>query len=467
MIERVSRLFESKAGALIYDKAIQAIKDHSMGEKLVNGVLVGFSGGPDSVMLLCVLKKYAEENSLGKICAVHVNHMIRGEEADRDEEFSQAFCKALDIEFVSLKRDVPAEAKACSGGIEEIARNIRYSIFSEILCGRNDISCIAVAHNSTDNLETVIMNMMRGSGTRGLAGIPPVRDNIIRPLLYSSKKQILNALSSSDIPFVIDSTNSEIEYKRNYIRNELLPKFERLSDDPEGIALRFCKNLRLDSDYIDSEARTFLESANSNVIHASSLRNLHPALFSRVIALMAINGGSTGIEAVHISKISDLIKTSSNFVVCLPGEVRFVCRYNICTVEPEPCVSAEFDHVLSMGENYIEEIDSYIILSESSDIFCSSNVYKISIKTSIDFDIINGDVRVRNKIDGDSYVYGGMTRKLKKLFNDRNISKELRSKIPVFYDNEGILWVKGFPVRDGGAKDPTKKLFISILEKQA
>ena len=467
MTERLSLLFESQKGASIYNNALRIIKECSMDKMLSGGALVGFSGGPDSVMLLCVLKKYFDENSLGGLLALHVNHMIRGAEADRDEQFSRDFCASLGVEFISVKRDVPSIVRLSSQGVEEAARNVRYSVFDEIIRGRNDLSCVAVAHNSTDNLETVILNMMRGAGTRGMSGIPPIRDNVVRPLLYSSKREILEALDQIGIPYVIDSTNLENNYKRNYVRNELLPRLKRLSDDPEDVALRLSKNLRSDADYIDSAALNFVDSHRGDSIPLEDMRELHAALLSRVIRIMAKGAGATSVEAVHVSKIAELLHSSNSFEVSLPGGVCFACRGGVCFVGTPTLESREYDRVLSLGENYIPEIDAFIILSETPNAICSSNVYKISIKTSIDFDIINGDVHVRNKRDGDAYVYGGMTRKLKKLFNDRSIPPELRSRIPVFYDGSGILWVKGFSARDGGAKKPLKQLYISIHEKEA
>ena len=179
MIERLDLLFNSKMGKAVYENAVRIIKEYSMDEMLSRGVLIGFSGGPDSVMLLLFLIKYSETGNVGKILAVHVNHMIRGDEASRDESFSKCFCEKLGVEFCSVQRNIPSIASENSQSIEETARNVRYSVFEEILRSRSDVSCIAVAHNSTDNFETVLLNMMRGAGSKGMAGIPPVRGNIM------------------------------------------------------------------------------------------------------------------------------------------------------------------------------------------------------------------------------------------------------------------------------------------------
>jgi tRNA(Ile)-lysidine synthase len=272
----------------------------------------------------------------------------------------------------------------------------------------------------------MLLNLMRGAGSKGLAGIPPVRDEIVRPLLYNSKKDILKALDAFNIPYVIDSTNNECDYKRNYIRNEILPKFDKLYEFPEEIALRASSNLRSDSDFIEKTSRDFINSFDKNKIPSDSLAKLHPSVLSRVVSFLAVSGGASGIEAVHILKIKELLSSSDSFEVCLPGESRFVCRRGICFVTKHTDeLLTLFDRKLSMGENYIPEIDSFICLTNAPINVCSSNVYKISIQTSIDFGIINGEIRVRNKRDGDSYVYSGMTRKLKKLFNDITLQEPL------------------------------------------
>ena len=459
----VKELFDTPRGKEIYGKAQRAIKDFHMSDKLHAGALVGFSGGADSVMLLCFLKRYYEENPGGRLLAVHVNHLIRGAEACRDEAFSRDFCIALGVEFISLKFDVPAEAKKLSKGIEETARDIRYSAFSNLLQGRNDISCIAIAHNATDNLETAIFNMMRGSGSRGLAGILPVRDSIIRPLIYIPKREIIGALDESSVPYVFDSTNAEIDYKRNYIRSEIIPKLHYLTDDPEAQITKLSFSLRADDSYLEGEAEKFLNKFNGLEIPADELQALHKAIFFRVIRSMARRGGSSGCEFTHITKISELL--GKKFSVALPGGVSFISEGGVCRVgKPMFDAPKSYERKLQIGVNLVPEINRAVILSNERIDNSFSKVYKISIQQAIDFDIINGELSVREKRDGDSYVYGKMTRKLKKIFNDRSISQNERSRIPIICDRAGILWVPGFPVRDGGDKNSKRKLFIAVAD---
>ena len=462
----LKKLFDSDIGSKVYSMFLRAISDFGMADKISRGVLVGFSGGADSVMLLCALVKYTRDNSLKLPIAVHLNHMIRGAEADRDESFSREFSGALGIEFLSFKRDIPSEAKRLSKGVEETARNVRYSIFDDIIQGRNDISCIAVAHNSTDNLETVIFNMMRGAGARGASGIAPVRGRIIRPIIYSPKRDILSALDLANVPFVTDSTNFETEYKRNYIRSEILPKLFELSDDPEAQAVKLSHALRSDSSYIESVAADFVDGYSNKLIPADDLLVLHDAVFSRVVSLMAKRSGSSGIEYTHTGKLRRLISGGNrNFSLSLPGGVSFLCEHGLCSVtDKDVFMTPKYRYKLSLGENEIKEIDALVLVSHEP-IEYSSKVYKIAIQQTIDFDIIEGELSIREKRDGDSYVYGGMTRKLKKLFNDKSFTQYERAHTAVLCDEKGILWVPGFKVRDGGSKNPERKLYVAVAYK--
>ena len=460
----IKKLFETESGAAIYSEAKRAISDFSMDEMLSGGVLVGLSGGADSVMLLCLLVRLREEKRCGNILAVHVNHRIRGDEADRDEVFSRELCVDLGVEFSSAKRDVPAEAQKLSKGIEETARIVRYSVFNDILSERSDLLSIAVAHNATDNLETVIFNMMRGCGSRGASGISPVRDNVLRPLIYSPKENITEALTEAGIPYVTDSTNAQTDYKRNYIRHEILPKFKALTITPESQITRLCAHLRADNAYIEGDAENFLnKNSNGGKIKVEALSTLHKALLSRVVILMAQRGGSSGVEYTHVSKISELLPCG-DFSVSLPGAVAFISKDGLAFVgELAEDYRPTYEVKLNIGVNFVEETGYGIFLSEVPFDKTFINVYKNAMYTAIDSDIIEGGLYVRERRSGDSYTYGGMTHKLKKIFCDKGIPKRERYLLPIICDNKGILWVPGFSQRGGGKKDAPKKLYVAVV----
>ena len=187
MDKALEKLLSFDIGRKIYDKASLTVLKYAGRDFYKNGVLVGLSGGADSVMLLLFLAEKRRSEGDFPLLAVHINHMIRGDEADRDEDFSRKLCADLGVEFISLKIDVPALAKEKGIGLELAAREARYSAFDRIIKEKGNIHSIAVAHNATDNIETVIFNLSRGTGLRGASGIAPSRDNILRPLIQQMK----------------------------------------------------------------------------------------------------------------------------------------------------------------------------------------------------------------------------------------------------------------------------------------
>lgn len=202
------------------EKIIRFIDAHKLIE---NGerVLVAFSGGPDSVFALHFLKKFQKKYKID-LAAVHFNHQLRGKEADADEKFAKEFCMKLGVEFFSAKLNVKKLAKERKLSIEEAARKLRYQNL-EKLCKQNSFDKIATAHNLSDNTETVLMNLLSGTSAAGLSGIPVVRGNIIRPILCVTKQEILEYLEKNRIPFRIDSSNLSDDFKRNFLRNRILP----------------------------------------------------------------------------------------------------------------------------------------------------------------------------------------------------------------------------------------------------
>ena len=461
MNKLTNSLFSTEYGKELYEDFLRAVRDFDLDKYLGGGVVIGLSGGADSVALLLLLLEYKKKRDF-YLKAVHINHMIRGAEAERDEAFARDLCTSLGVDFVSYSIDIPMLARKENLGIEEAARNARYSKFKEIIASDPALSTIAVAHNATDNLETVLFNMMRGSGLTGICGIRPVRDNIVRPLIYSSKELIRKALFASDIQFVVDSTNLSSDYSRNYIRNEIIPKLNKLNDSPERMCTRMTSNLRDDDDFLLESAKDFiLQNEIGGKLPKEALASLKKPIFSRVISLLCKKLNLPSPEKIHIDSAFSLIK-NEKFALSLPGGVSLISSGGSVFISESIEEQKDFSFEIKEGINKFDGFDSIIVLSKEKECDCFSNVYKKSIQAKIWFDIINDRLFIRSKQDGDSYRFGKMNRKLKKLFNDKKISPSDRKLIPIFCDKNGILWVPGFPVRDGTTNG--EEFYITIFD---
>ena len=437
-------------------------------------VLVAFSGGADSSLLLHLLAHYLKDSRVS-LAACHLNHLIRGEEAFRDERFAEETAKKLGVPFYSKRVDIPALCKD-GGSVEETARRERYAFFDEIAerSGKNTV--IATAHNADDNLETVLFNLVRGTGIAGLCGIPPVREGkYVRPLIFYSSAEIRSLADVLNIPYVTDSTNLETDYTRNKLRHLVIPYLRELNPSAERSVMRMCEGLREDDDFINACALGFLEENGNGTIQRDSLRALHGAVLARVLVLMfepLKNMGCPSLESVHIRDIIRLINgKDGDFSVSVPGKAIFLCEREACsfTLPTGNEMTDDSVSVLEIGRPLYK--NGYVILctdSENGEMFpIENNIYNLSINARIKFDKIKGKLEVRIRQNGDVIRFGGMTRKLKKLYSDKKIPRSLRDRLPVICDEDGILWVPSFPVRDGMKSNGSEKSLTLFCLKEA
>ncbi len=423
----------------------------------VRGILVGFSGGADSSAMLSLLKTICDERGI-YLHAMHIHHGIRGEEANRDADFCKAFCERLGVDFTLESADIPKLAKESGRGVEETAREFRYGAFLKKVRSDERLSCIATAHNANDNAETVLFNLARGSGTTGISGIAPIREldgvAVLRPLLYASKRDIVGYCEQNGIQYIFDSTNNDTAYTRNYIRHEVMPCFERLNPSFLSAATRMTDNLRADAECLDTIAAQFaVDNVRDGKIDVSVLAGAHRAIASRAVCIMFASVSDKTLERVHVDAVLELAQRyREGASLSLIGNVRAVYeRGQLYFTASGPEAANEFEYTLCEGVNRFDEGFAVVVVRDG-DLQkykeTLENIYKLSIHARISFDKINHTLFVRSRHDGDAYVYGGMTRKLKKLYNDRAYSARKRAKTPIFCDGEGIVWVPGFPVAD-------------------
>ncbi len=301
-------------------------------------VVAGISGGADSVCLLFVLLEYAKRVPLS-LTAVHVNHGIRPE-AGEDARYVEALCEREGVPFCLVEEDVPARAGEWGCSEEEAGRRIRYQAFSrtaETLCARR----IAVAHNRNDSAETMLFHLFRGTGIRGLGGIRPVRENVIRPLLCLSRREIERYLVLRDSPFCRDETNGEDAYTRNRIRHHILAYAEKeIAADCTARMAQTGQLLQETEDYLGERTEEAVASCVTGAppsfrIEAAAFEKLHIALKRRVLYALAaaLSPGGRDIGQVHVSALLTLFGESGNRQICLPFGIRGRREYGSVILE--------------------------------------------------------------------------------------------------------------------------------------
>lgn len=420
--------------------------------------LVAFSGGADSRALFDLAARYCKENG-SFFYAAHVNHGIRGDEAIRDKDFCVAVAKACPEcrEIFTLDADVPKMAAASGRGIELEARLLRYSFFNNIMKEKN-IEILATAHNADDNLETLIFNLARGSGGRGMRGIPRVRTfeggDIVRPILDMTKSEILDYCRENSLEFVTDSTNECTDYSRNLIRAKIVPLLEEINPEARHAALRLSDSMRELCELAE-------ESAESYDTSVYSIARAPAALLPIILGNELSNSGSDAmLESVHILAIRELCEKGKNgSSLSLPGGMRAVIRNGRLFFEPDTGrldakkESSDFFVTLSMGKNLLPS--GYTV--ELSD----SSLSPQSI--TLDTNAIQLPLVARNRREGDKILSGGMHKSVKKLMCDKKIPSDERDSLPIICDGDGIILIPSVAIRDK-AKNQNGSISVTIYK---
>ena len=417
------------------EKVLNTINKYSLLEK-GDSVTVGFSGGADSTALISVLYALSDVLSL-RLSAVHINHMIRGKEAERDESFVRSFCEEKGIPLTVFHRDIPCEAEKSGESEEECGRRIRYDCFNSV-CGDGKI---ATAHTLSDCDETMIFNMLRGSSVAGLCSIPAKRDNIIRPLIECSREEIENYCHNNNLSFVTDSTNLSSDYTRNYLRREILPMFERVNPSYKAALSRLRDFAREDNAFLEKTAqRAVFEANTAKGLEVGKLLQNDRVIVKRALLLYIKEKCVFSPESRHISLLCE--KLGENFTLQLSDTFFADIRNGIFSVcEKKEAVSPKCIP-LNIGENVFFSSHIEALLLTREEFF--NNYYK-QLENAVDYDKISGSVFLRSRREGDSiYLFRRkITKTLKKLFCELKIPEEKRNKIAVAADSENVLWVSG------------------------
>lgn len=442
------------------DKIKAVIKENELikeGERVV----VGVSGGADSVCLLLVLKEIMPPKC---ITAVHINHGIRGDEAARDEDFVLQLCKRQDIRLEIRRLDVPLFARENKISEEEAGRILRYRVFEEIrLLYKADK--IAVAHNLNDVAETFLMNLSRGSGITGLTGIKLRNGVLIRPLIKTSRTEIEEIVTYLGESFITDSTNNSLIYTRNRIRKRVIPELEEVNERAVSHINDACDRLEKIEGYIIKEASKAYKSyvtKGKDIFISNEILTLDEVIIEEVLhkALSEVAGRARDIGSVHILYLLGFFSKQVGREIDLPYKVRAFREYKGIRLKGSSNKSESGESIQVLPELLLhtEDVEGIsTVASEEDNIsltFEDGSVKNLSQNSCIrwfDYDKITENVMLRFKEEGDYLVISpeGDKKKLKKYFADSKIPSDKRGLIPLVASGNEVLWVVGYRTGEG------------------
>ncbi len=457
----------------VLDKVRKTVSRHNM-LKAGDTVLVGVSGGADSVCLLHILKRLCKELGIDLVAA-HVHHGIRGEEAELDAAFVRKICVDWKIPFRLEKVSVPELAQREHLSLETAGRLARYRCFHEICC-REKIDRIATAHNRDDQSETLLMRILRGTGIDGLAGIRPVReDGVIRPLLEVSREEIEGYCAENQLEYRNDSTNAENDYTRNRIRNYLLPILKKEFNPQIGEALsRLSQNMEEDGVFLNDYTRRLYRRINSPlprrrpvVLDIESLKLVAPSIRIRLLRLAAEDAMGKGYRAdySHWNLVSELLDKNTGTAVMLPDGLTVTVQYGWLAFETpkeqeeRTKADASVCYTVEPGGVYTTEWGTVSLA------LCDSKQPRLPNQMLISYDKLEGqplELRTRRAGDRIAVFQDGREKKLKDFLIDKKIPRQERERLLLLCSGNQVIAVIGYRVAEPYKADANTKRELRV-----
>ncbi len=457
---------------------LERVKEYILLNNLIEKnekILVAFSGGTDSLALLMMLHELKDELGIS-LGACHMNHMLRGKDAEGDEVFCKEIAKKLSIPYYSVEKDVEEYARSNGKSVEVSGRELRYAFFKEIMVNHKYEKC-ATAHHLDDQVETVLLNLMRGSGLKGLTGMSPQREEYIKPLLFLKKGELLTYLKDREMEPREDDSNRENIYQRNKVRNILIPYMkENFNEDFPDTLWRMTELLKEDLDFIQEHVEKTkkeqmqVEKGHRVVIRKEAFQE-HKAVVSRLLfeAVEAVKGNFSDIEEVHIHDMIALQKKETGKSIDIKDAVVVRNDYGNLIIEKKKTVKERKEHMLheelKIPGTYV--VDGKTIRFRFVE---RDEIVKDKKLRFFNGDLIEETVIVRNRQDGDRMRPFGMKgyRKLKNILIDKKISREDRDKLLVFQNSNEVFYIGSMIISDDyKVKDNTEKILeIGIFEEE-
>lgn len=462
-------------------KIMSYIKDN----KLINSgerILVALSGGPDSICLLNILFELKKELNI-EIGAAHINHLLRGEDAFKDEEYVIKICEEMGIPCFVTRVDINNYSKEHKLSSEMAGRQVRYDFFEEII-RKEGFNKIATAHNANDQAETILFRLMRGTGLEGLTGIKVSRDNkIIRPILCLSRREVETYVEQKYLKPRIDKTNFEKIYNRNKIRLDILPYMkENFNEDIIQTLNRMSVLLQKDNEFLErlalkSYKKYCIEDVDYFIIKEEIFKEEEP-IISRVLkhALVKYSKSNYDFEMKHINEVFSLNQKGSGKVIDLPngiyaeniyGDIYIKNKKNKCNINKKGQKTLISKHEVN---NQIVNFGQFIVEFSVIDYYQRDpiNLNQDNYIQYFDFDKINDNILIRKRIDGDKIIPLGMkgTKKLKDIFIDMKIPKDEREYIPILCFDEKIAWIIGIKISQEYKVTKESKKILKVVVKR-
>lgn len=452
---------------MLEEKALQTIKKFDM-LSFNDRVLIGISGGPDSVTLLNVLLSFKKRYNLSFFIA-HLDHMLRGKESDEDVNFVKNMAQELDLPCEVKSYDLTKIARKEHLTLEEAARKYRYKFYLET-AKKFKTSKIALGHNADDQVETVLMRFLRGSGLEGLMGIPPVRGKIIRPLIECSREEIEEYCKENKIEYRVDSSNKEVVYFRNKIRLELLPLlFKDYNKNIKDVMLRLRNIISEVSAYLNQETELLFkevvrrENPEMVIINLKKFTSLPLALKRRIIrkSIEVVKGNLYSISFRHNNEILKLTEYQlGEKEIYLPDNLMAKKIYNKMMIYKKGIskdqiveISTPWKYdILIPGKTELKSLGIKVEIKILNSADIKSSLYFTKKKSKeeflefIDYNKVNLPLKLRNRRSGDRFYPLKMKglKKVKDFFIDNKIPKGYRDLIPILVDSEDkIIWIMG------------------------
>lgn len=439
------------------DDLVKKTKDIIRREGLIakgDKVLVACSGGIDSITLLFVLREIGHELPI-RLGVAHVNHLLRGLESDRDEDFVRGLADRFSIPCYVKKINVSYEARKSGKSIQHAGRDIRYCFFDEIADALH-FDKIAIGHTLDDQVETFLLRIVKGTGIRGLSSIPIMRGRIIRPFLTTYRSTIEEYTKTRGIPFVKDSSNEKNQYERNFVRRVIIPAMEKLNPAVKNKIVALLKDMTAVNIFFEHEANVFINEKKSYenddiTIDAESMQGLDEEVRYRVLfSLFQELEPSFLPLREHVRLVGKILKGKGpNLLATFPKGIHVKKTYGKITfTKKREALPVEGHYRVSTGRNIIESLGLTLEVNEIDEMDEQSGPIPIALNIAY-FDLEKlGGLSVRTFKAGDRFVPFGMSQavKIKDFFIGRKIPKEKRRRVPLLLSNHDIIWVVGYRI---------------------